>query len=115
MTVLDISGKTVPMTEYGKKLTPAKIPVGGDYTGPVSSFDLSPLQETAPRRLYVSRIYKIEPGQAYTVTLKRETGLPRVDQIGRAVKHPGPSCAGKENRGGTRIAGPISLPYQQKG
>lgn len=102
VSVLDISGKSVPMTEYGRKLTPGKIPTGGDYMGPTSSLDLSPSQETGPRLMYLSRIYQIEPGQAYTVTLKREAGLPKVDQIGRALKHPGLSCSL------TISAGPLS-------
>jgi hypothetical protein len=93
ISVLDISGRPVPMTEYGKKSTPGKIPRGWIYTGPVSSFDLSPLQETAPNQIYVSRIYKIEPGRAYTVRFKRDVGLPKVDQIGRAVEHPALTCS----------------------
>jgi hypothetical protein len=93
VSVLDASGRLVPMTEYGKKLTPGKASAGGEYMGPVSTLDLLPSQETAARQMYVSRIYKIKPGQAYTVELRREAGLPKADQTGRPVKHPGLACS----------------------
>lgn len=92
VTVLDASGTLAPMTDYGKKLTPGKVPTGGQYIGPISSIDLPPASELT-LQMYVSRIYKIESGRAYTVTIRREEGLPKVDQVGKAVKRPGLSCS----------------------
>ncbi|MGA3237229.1 MAG: hypothetical protein ABSG03_13055 [Bryobacteraceae bacterium] len=90
--VLDASGIMAAMTDYGKKLPPGKVPTGGQYIGPIASVALPPASELTVQ-MYVSRIYKIEPGQAYTVTLRREEGLPKVDQVGKAVKRPGLSCS----------------------
>jgi hypothetical protein len=92
VTLLDASGKPAPMTDYGKKLTPGKVPPGGQYIGVISAVDLPPAGELT-FQMYVSRIYKIEPGRAYTISFSREAGLPKVDQVGKAVKRPGLSCS----------------------
>lgn len=88
----DASGKHVPMTEFGEDRLPA-IHAGGPSPpiGRVSAVDLAPTAEVQTE-LSVASFYKIEPGKEYTITVGRTGGLPRVDQLGNPINHPGLSC-----------------------
>jgi hypothetical protein len=85
-SVMESGGNPAPLTEYGKKvLTPRQGPPS--FSGPVSSFDLEPGQELT-RETHLSAVYKIEPGQAYTIRVRCSRGFPMVNPEGWPVMPP---------------------------
>lgn len=91
-TVSDQDGRPTSMTEYGKNLQPGQDTPEAPYVGPNASFDLSPAQEFKTE-VYLTQLYKITPGQAYTIRVRRAWGLPKVDQAGRAIERPQLNCS----------------------
>jgi hypothetical protein len=89
--VLDGSGLAVLRTESGKSL-----PSGPDrkLTGFASlhHFKLAPLEELT-LKMDVSRVYQVEPGHAYKVTLRRLWGLPKLDEAGKPLQQAEISCS----------------------
>jgi hypothetical protein len=89
--VLDAAGQPVERTELGKRL--GAVP----RTGPVvrisvSRIELPPLKEINSE-IDLSNYFKIEPGRAYKVIVRRLQGLPKVDEVGRPVKEVEVSCS----------------------
>ncbi len=80
LTVLDSSGKEVPMTQYGKDVLAAQHR-GPVQIGHVSTFDLDPGGEHGVIVDLASR-FQIQLGTAYTVKIQRARGLPMRDASG---------------------------------
>ena len=89
--VLDSNGQEVARTGYGKRLPSGP---GRQLTGraSVQQIKLAPLEETT-FRMNISRVYQVEPGHAYKVTLRRLWGLPKVDEAGKPLQQPEISCS----------------------
>ena len=85
-SVLDSAGRPVPLTEYGKKVEASKQGPQA-FSGPVSIFDLAPGRELT-EQVHLSVVYQIEPGQGYTVAVRRSRGFPMVDHDGWPVMPP---------------------------
>jgi hypothetical protein len=92
--VLDSSGKAVPQTELGRDHSDlvAHPDPRRPYTGPVSVFDLVPLQEFTDE-IDIAMFYRVRPGQAYKIKVRRAAGLPGVDEAGKPLKQVEVSCS----------------------
>lgn len=82
--VLDSSGASVPLTEWGKKAQLARDPLNV-LSGPVSSITIGVAGEYS-RDIYLADQYQLKPGQAYTIRIWRSEGLPKVDEHGKPLK-----------------------------
>jgi len=89
--VLDAAGLAVPRTEFGKRLPSGP---GRQPTGRLSlhDFKLAPLEELT-LKMDISKVYQVEPGHAYKVTLRRLWGIPKVDEAGKPLQQPEISCS----------------------
>jgi len=89
--VLDQAGSAVPRTERGKRLPSGPV---RKLTGMASiqQVKLVPLEETT-FKMDISKVYQVEPGHAYRVTLRRLWGLPKVDEAGKPLQQPEISCS----------------------
>jgi hypothetical protein len=72
ISVSDPAGKPVPRTEYGRQIAEAQ-QNRPSFPPPVSEFDLPPGKDFT-NAFGLSSLFKIEPGQDYTVTLRRREG-----------------------------------------
>jgi len=89
--ILDAASQPVERTDLGRRL--AAVP----RTGPVvkisvSRIELAPLKEINSE-IDLSNYFKIEPGHAYRVIIRRSQGLPAVDEAGRPVTAIEVSCS----------------------
>ena len=91
-TVLDSSGKPVPLTERGKKERDSAAHPGAVHIGSASVIDLGPLKEFKDK-IDLSEYYQVQPGQAYKIGIKRTKGLPIVDEGGKPLKRVEVSCS----------------------
>lgn len=91
--VVDSSGKPVPLTDRGKSMADAaskpRDPHG--YTGPAARVRLTPGQEINTK-MDVSQIYQVAPGTAYTIKIRRTSGLPAADEYGKPLAQRELSC-----------------------
>ena len=85
-TVLDSSGKSVPLTERGKKESDrAAHPDPHRILLSASVIELAPLREFKDK-VDLSEYYQVRPGQPYKIGIKRTKGLPTVDEGGKPLK-----------------------------
>ena len=89
--VLDSAGQPVVRTDLGKRL--ADVPRTGPATNLFASrILLAPLKEISSE-VDLLNYFKIEPGHAYKVVIRRSKGLPKVDEVGRPLKEIEVSCS----------------------
>ena len=91
LDVLDSAGQPVVRTDLGKRL--ADVPRTGPATNLFASrILLAPLKEISSE-VDLLNYFKIEPGHAYKVVIRRSKGLPKVDEVGRPLKEIEVSCS----------------------
>ena len=100
--VFDSRGDAVARTELGKRAAanPEKRFL---YFFGVSQIELQPLAEL-PIKLDLSRLFAIEPGHAYQVTLRRWWGFPKVDEAGEPLARVEIGCSFEVPEAGIRRA-----------
>ena len=90
--VFDSAGRPVEQTEDGKKCAEVLRMGQPTFITRISHQELAPNKQTVyPMNL--SGFFKIEPGHAYTVVIRRSRGLPKVDELGRPLKDVEVSCS----------------------
>jgi hypothetical protein len=89
--ILDSAGQPVARTELGKRVIDASRE-GAVNVGLASRFQLVPMQATT-LKIDLSNYFKIEPGHAYKVTVRRSEGFPAVDEAGKPLKEVEASCS----------------------
>jgi len=91
--VLDSAGRPIEQTESGKQCAEIFKRIGPPtMVLSVSHHHLAPVQQTV-YPVDLSNLFKIEPGHAYTVVVRRSRGLPMIDELGRPLKEVEVSCS----------------------
>jgi hypothetical protein len=90
--VFDSAGRPVEQTEDGKKCAEIHLMAHPNIVTSISHQELAPNKQTV-YPLTLSAFFKIEPGHAYTVVIRRSRGLPKVDELGRPLKDVEVSCS----------------------
>ena len=88
--VLDSAGRPIARTEAGNRAVNPNRKFSGAIS--VSLLQLVPLQETI-LRVDVSKLFDIAPRKAYTVTIRRSRGLPKIGEDGKPLKNAEVSCS----------------------
>ena len=84
--VLDSAGRPEEQTESGKQCEQIFRRVGPPtMVLSIGHHHLAPMQQ-ARYPVDLSELFKIEPGRAYTVVVRRSRGLPTVDEAGKPLK-----------------------------
>jgi hypothetical protein len=84
--VFDSAERPIEQTESGKQCAEIFRRIGPPTMVLSSSHHhLAPMQQTV-YPVDLSNFFKIEPGHAYTIVIRRSRGLPMVDEIGKPLK-----------------------------
>jgi hypothetical protein len=89
--VLDSAGRPVARTELGER-TSEEMARQARNLGWAARNPLPPWQEITIRA-DLSKLFRIEPGHAYKVTIRRSRGLPKTDESGKPLKAVEVSCS----------------------
>lgn len=79
-------------TELGERTSEGLARPPGPNLGWADRFELVPWQETTIKA-DLSKLFRIEPGHAYKVTIRRSRGLPKTDESGKPLKAVEVSCS----------------------
>jgi hypothetical protein len=90
--VVDSTGRPAEQTDSGKQCADLRSIDSPTVVFSFSRHQLAPMQKTV-YTVGLSRYFKIEPGRAYTVVVRRSRGLPKVDEAGRPLKDIEVSCS----------------------
>ena len=91
--VFDSAGRPIEQTESGKQCAEIFRRIGPPtMVLSYSHHHLAPTQQTV-YPVDLSNLFKVEPGHAYTVVVRRSRGLPTVDELGRPIKDVEVSCS----------------------
>ena len=90
--VFDSAGRPVEQTDSGKECAEIFRTGHPGYITRISRHQLAPMQQ-AVYPVNLSDYFKIEPGHAYTVVIRRSQGLPKDDELGRPLKEVEVSCS----------------------
>jgi hypothetical protein len=89
--VVDSSGQAVARTEFGKRVADSNWKLTGTFVS-VQQVRLVPLEETIIK-MNIAKVFQIEPGHAYRVTLRRFRGLPTTDEAGKPLQQVEINCS----------------------
>jgi hypothetical protein len=91
--VLDSAGRPIEQTEFGKECAEIFRRIGPPtMVLSYSHHHLAPTQQTV-HPVDLSNLFKVEPGHAYTIVVRRSRALPKVDELGRPIKDVEVSCS----------------------
>jgi hypothetical protein len=90
--VFDSAGRPVERTESGKECAEIFRMEHPNIVTRLSHQQLAPTKQIV-YPMSLSSDFKIEPGHAYTVVIRRSRGLPKVDELGRPLKEVEVSCS----------------------
>jgi hypothetical protein len=82
--VVGSNGEAVARTEFGKRVADPNWELTGTFVS-VHQTRLAPLEETTIK-MNIAKVFQIEPGHAYTVTLRRFRGLPKTNEAGKPLQ-----------------------------
>jgi hypothetical protein len=85
------SRQAVARTEFGKRVADPNWKLTGTFVS-VHQTQLVPLEETTIK-MNIAKVFQIEPGHAYKVTLRRFRGLPETDEAGKPLQQVEISCS----------------------
>lgn len=89
--VVDSEGRPADKTDLGRRVIEPRSPQGRPL-GAVERIQIAPQQENTIR-VDLSNYFKIEPGRAYRVTIRRSRGIPDTDDAGKPIKEVEISCS----------------------
>jgi hypothetical protein len=92
LEVFDSAGRPVERTELGKRVAELAKDESPKILTIAGNKELAPLQTIVDRQ-NLANYFKIEPGHAYTVTIHRSRGLPKVDEHQKPIKEVEVSCS----------------------